>query len=62
MIVKETEKDGKTQKKDIWKAILEYKMATQLTVSIFRVAPFWMMYLLQRFVHVSLPVTWYHMG
>ncbi|KAF8444174.1 hypothetical protein BGX38DRAFT_1271717 [Terfezia claveryi] len=46
-IVGELEKQGNVEK-DVWKIIQEYKVATQLTTAIFKVSPFWMMYLLQR--------------
>ncbi|KAF8462989.1 hypothetical protein BDZ91DRAFT_796760 [Kalaharituber pfeilii] len=46
-IIEEAQKKG-TEKPDIWNAILKYSVATKITIAIFRVAPFWMMYLLQR--------------
>ncbi|KAI5805546.1 hypothetical protein DFH27DRAFT_590686 [Peziza echinospora] len=48
VMIKEGENNGKGRNPDIWKAIVEYKVATKITVSVFKVAPFWMMYLLQR--------------
>lgn len=49
-IVGELEKTG-NETKDVWKVIQDYKVATQLTAAIFKVSPFWMMYLLQRYVY-----------
>lgn len=46
-IVGELDKHG-DERKDVWSVIKEYKVATQLTTAIFKVSPFWMMYLLQR--------------
>ena len=42
VMIKEGENDGK-KKKDNWKAILDYQVATKITVSVFKVAPFWML-------------------
>lgn len=46
--IQESEKSGA----DIWKYILGYGLATKLVGQIFSISPFWVMYLLQRYVHM----------